>query len=107
MIDASTRLRRAIVLCDGLLVKRIIRSNPGILQNPDFKDKSNTSLHLAAQVGFEEIVVRTPFSPHPPRLLQERKRDTQRPILVTRRNSSWMPGMKTARYRAMPTGIRR
>ncbi|KAG9595394.1 ankyrin, partial [Aureobasidium melanogenum] len=56
MIDASTRLRRAILLSDALLVKRIIRSNPGILQNPDFKDKSNTSLHLAAQAGFEEIV---------------------------------------------------
>lgn len=59
MIDASTRLRRAILLSDALLVKRIIRSNPGILQNPDFNDKSNTSLHLAAQAGFEEIVVRT------------------------------------------------
>jgi hypothetical protein len=58
MIDASTRLKRAILLSDALLVKRIIHSNPGILQNPDFKDKSNTSLHLAAQTGSEEIVVR-------------------------------------------------
>lgn len=58
MIDAPKRLRRAILLSDALLVKRIIRSNPGILQNPDFNDKSNTSLHLAAQTGSVEIVVR-------------------------------------------------
>ncbi|KAI5253782.1 ankyrin [Aureobasidium subglaciale] len=56
MIDASTRLRRAILLSDALLVKRIIRSNPALIQNPDLQDKSNTSLHLAAQAGFGEIV---------------------------------------------------
>ncbi|GAB7347476.1 hypothetical protein MBLNU459_g4388t2 [Dothideomycetes sp. NU459] len=56
MIDPSIRLRRAILLNDVLLVKRIVQSNPTLLQNPDFDDKSNTSLHLAAQSGFEEIV---------------------------------------------------
>ncbi|KAK3073093.1 Target of rapamycin complex 2 subunit avo2 [Teratosphaeriaceae sp. CCFEE 6253] len=55
MIDPSTRLRRAILLNDVLLVKRIIRNHPKLLQNPDFEDKSNTSLHLAARHGFVEI----------------------------------------------------
>ena len=60
MIDASTRLRRAILLNDVLIVKRIVQSHPKLLQNPDFEDKSNTSLHTAAQAGFEEIVVSQP-----------------------------------------------
>lgn len=54
-IDPSTRLRRAILLDDVLLVKRIVRTNPKLLQNPDFEDKSNTSLHLAAAHGFVDI----------------------------------------------------
>lgn len=57
MIEPSLRLRRAILLNDVLLVKRIIRTNPTLVQNPDFDDKSNTSLHVAAQAGFEDIVV--------------------------------------------------
>ncbi|KAL1303869.1 hypothetical protein AAFC00_000324 [Neodothiora populina] len=56
MIDASARLRRAILLNDVLIVKRIVQSHPKLLQNPDYQDKSNTSLHIAAQAGFEEIV---------------------------------------------------
>jgi len=56
-IEVATRLRRAIVLNDLLLVKRIVRNNPKSLQNPDFDDKSNTSLHLAAKNGFVEIAV--------------------------------------------------
>lgn len=32
-----------------------MRSNPKLLQNPDFEDKSNTSLHLTASHGFVEI----------------------------------------------------
>ncbi|KAK5693770.1 coq1 putative hexaprenyl diphosphate synthase [Elasticomyces elasticus] len=55
MIDASTRLRRAIFLNDLALVKRIVRNNPKLVQNPDFEDKSNTSLHLAASKGFVEV----------------------------------------------------
>ncbi|KAK4548816.1 hypothetical protein LTR36_008589 [Oleoguttula mirabilis] len=55
MIPPSTRLRRAIHLDDVHLVKRIVRNNPRLLQNPDFEDKSNTSLHLAAANGFTEI----------------------------------------------------
>lgn len=57
MIDASIRLRRAILLNDVTIVRRIVHSNPKLLQNPDFGDKSNTSLHIAAQAGFDEIVV--------------------------------------------------
>lgn len=55
MIPPSIRLRRAILLNDVLLVKRIIHNNPRLLQNPDFDDKSNTNLHLAAANGFTEI----------------------------------------------------
>jgi hypothetical protein len=39
-------------------VQRIIRNNPHKLRNPDFEDKSNTSLHLAARNGFTQIAVR-------------------------------------------------
>ncbi|KAL5379933.1 hypothetical protein PMIN06_004696 [Paraphaeosphaeria minitans] len=55
MIDVPRRLRRAILLNDLDLVKRIVRNNPVYLQNPDFDDKSNTSLHLAAKHGFTAI----------------------------------------------------
>ncbi|KAF2088394.1 ankyrin [Saccharata proteae CBS 121410] len=56
MIDVAVRLRRAILLDDLFLVKRIIRANPSALRNPDFEDKSNTSLHLASKVGSVQIV---------------------------------------------------
>ncbi|KAF2819672.1 ankyrin [Ophiobolus disseminans] len=54
-IDVSRRLRRAILLNDLSLVKRIIQNNPQKLRNPDFEDKSNTSLHIAAKYGFTQI----------------------------------------------------
>jgi hypothetical protein len=57
MIDVPRRLRRAILLNDLTLVKRIVRNNPTFLRNPDFGDKSNTSLHLAAKQGFKDIAV--------------------------------------------------
>ncbi|RDI81375.1 hypothetical protein Vi05172_g8618 [Venturia inaequalis] len=47
----NTRLRRAIVSNHLSLVKRIVHNNPTLLQNPDYDDKSNTSLHLAAKHG--------------------------------------------------------
>ncbi|KAF2436288.1 ankyrin [Tothia fuscella] len=56
MIDVSTRFRRAILLNDLALVKRIVRNNPTLLQNPDYDDKGNTSLHVAAREGLLEIV---------------------------------------------------
>jgi hypothetical protein len=52
------RLRRAILIDDVLLVKRIIKNNPSYLENPDFTDGGNTSLHLAAIKGHVDIVVR-------------------------------------------------
>jgi hypothetical protein len=57
-IDVSRRLRRAILLNDVALVKRIVQNNPHKLRNPDFADKSNTSLHLAAKHGYTLIAVR-------------------------------------------------
>ena len=38
-----------------MLVARLIRNHPEILRNPDFDDKSNTSLHLAAFLGHTAI----------------------------------------------------
>jgi hypothetical protein len=58
MIDVSIRLRRAIYLNDLVLVRRIVKNHPLYLQNPDEADKVNTSLHLAAQLGFSQIAVR-------------------------------------------------
>lgn len=56
-VDVPIRLRRAINLNDVVLVKRIIKNNPGKLKNPDLNDNGNTSLHLAAQLGFLDIAV--------------------------------------------------
>lgn len=60
-VDPSTRVRRAIYLKDLTLLKRVVRSNPHYLRNPDLTDHGNTSLHLAAKLGFLEIAVRTMF----------------------------------------------
>ncbi|KAL8854032.1 MAG: hypothetical protein Q9221_001155 [Calogaya cf. arnoldii] len=54
-VGVPTRLRRAINLNDVVLVKRIIKTHPGKLKNPDLNDNANTSLHLAARLGFLEI----------------------------------------------------
>lgn len=56
MIEPSVRLRRAIHLKDALLVKRIVQTNPQLLKNPDYEHKSNSSLHLAAELGLVDIV---------------------------------------------------
>ena len=61
MIDPSIRLRRAILLRDLVLVERIVRDNSHLIQNPDFEDKSNTSLHLAAKEGSLDIAVSRVF----------------------------------------------
>lgn len=58
MIEPSIRLRRAIYLKDAAIVKRLITADPKLIKNPDFDDRSNTSLHLAAKAGLYEIVVR-------------------------------------------------
>jgi uncharacterized protein len=53
--DPSNRLREAIIANDISLVERFLKARPWLLQNPDFEDKSNTSLHLAAIYGHKEI----------------------------------------------------
>lgn len=58
-LSVPVRLRRAILQNDVLLVKRIVKNNPSYLRNPDFSDKSNTSLHLAAIKGHIDVVVRS------------------------------------------------
>lgn len=55
--EASMRLREAIQLDDISLVQRLLTNRPDLLQNPNFEDKSNTSLHLAALYGHKEITV--------------------------------------------------
>jgi hypothetical protein len=56
-LPVAVRLRRAILRNDALLVNRIIKNNPKFLRNPDFSDKSNTSLHLAAALGYLDVIV--------------------------------------------------
>ena len=56
-LSVPVRLRRAILMNDVLLVKRIVKNNPRYLENPDFADRGNTSLHLAAIKGHADIVV--------------------------------------------------
>ncbi|KAK3347884.1 ankyrin repeat-containing domain protein [Neurospora tetraspora] len=57
MIDPSIRLRRAIHVNDHLLVKRILRSHPYLLHNPDHSvcGDANSNLHLAASLGHLSI----------------------------------------------------
>jgi len=57
-IDPSLRLRRAIHASDALLLRRILKSHPTLLQNPDSSvlGLSNTSLHLAASLGSLPLV---------------------------------------------------
>lgn len=59
-IDPSSRLRRAIHLNDLTLVRRIAKGSSSCLRNGDQDDRNNSSLHLAARLGFVEIVVRFP-----------------------------------------------
>ncbi|POR31589.1 Spherulin-1A, partial [Tolypocladium paradoxum] len=56
-IDPSIRLRRAIHAGDALLVKRILKSHPSLLHNPDHSlaGLSNSNLHLAASLGHRDI----------------------------------------------------
>ncbi|KAH8819782.1 ankyrin repeat-containing domain protein [Xylogone sp. PMI_703] len=58
MIEPSLRLRRAIHTNDALLVRRILKSHPHLLQNPDTSPLglSNTNLHLACSLGHLAIV---------------------------------------------------
>ena len=51
----SLRLRRAVQLNDLALVKRYLKNSIKLLYNPELTNKSNTSLHYAAQNGHVEI----------------------------------------------------
>ena len=53
-IDPWLRLRRAIHAGDALLVRRILRTHPSLIHNPD--DTANSSLHIAARLGHVDIV---------------------------------------------------
>lgn len=55
--SSSLRLRQAILSNDIPLVERLLQAYPHLLHNPDYNDKSNTSLHLAARAGHAELVV--------------------------------------------------
>lgn len=61
MMEVSVRVRRAIHLNDLVLLKRIIKNNPRLLQNQDLEENGNTSLHLAAQLGLIKIAVSQVF----------------------------------------------
>lgn len=52
-IDPSIRLRRAIHANDALLARRILKSHPHLLHNPDLSltGNANSNLHLAASLG--------------------------------------------------------
>ncbi|TLD30669.1 hypothetical protein PspLS_01731 [Pyricularia sp. CBS 133598] len=60
VIDPHLRIRRAIRADDALLVRRILRSHPNLLHNPDLNgtrdEAGNSNLHLAAKLGHVEIV---------------------------------------------------
>jgi hypothetical protein len=80
-IDVSRRLRRAISLNDLSLVKRIVHNNASSLRNPDFSDRSNTSLHLAAQHGFTSIAEYLIDSGHESEIIS-RNNDWETPLML-------------------------
>ncbi|KAI1148187.1 ankyrin [Nemania diffusa] len=57
MIEPPLRLRRAVHSNDALLVRRIVKNHPDLLQNPDHSAEglSNSSLHLAASLGYLQV----------------------------------------------------
>ncbi|KAI8962798.1 ankyrin repeat-containing domain protein [Daldinia sp. FL1419] len=56
-IEPSERLRRAVYCNDASLVRRIVKSHPGLIHNPDHSATglSNSSLHLAASLGHLQV----------------------------------------------------
>jgi hypothetical protein len=84
-IDPSVRLRRAILLNDVLLVQRIVKNHPKLVSNPDFEDKSNTSLHLVASHGFTEIAERLIEAGHDHYEIS-RNADHDTPLMLAARN---------------------
>ncbi|RDA88616.1 hypothetical protein CP532_5884 [Ophiocordyceps camponoti-leonardi (nom. inval.)] len=57
MLEPSIRMRRAIHAGDVLLARRILRSHPYLLRNPDasLMGLSNSNLHLAASLGHRDV----------------------------------------------------
>lgn len=90
-----SRLRRAILQRDLLMVKSITAKYPRLLQNPNYGDKSNTSLHLAAAMGDIDIVVSTlPRSHFPDAHLL--RRNTSSPSATTPAPPTSYPPAMTA-----------
>ncbi|KAF7561154.1 hypothetical protein G7046_g2989 [Stylonectria norvegica] len=56
-IEPSIRIRRAIHADDAAILRRILKSHPSLLHNPDSSPAglSNSNLHLAASLGFRDI----------------------------------------------------
>ncbi|UPL00544.1 hypothetical protein LCI18_011478 [Fusarium solani-melongenae] len=56
-IEPSIRVRRAIHANDATLLRRILKTHPSLLLNPDSSPSglSNSNMHLAAQLGNREI----------------------------------------------------
>ncbi|KAH7410504.1 ankyrin repeat-containing domain protein [Phaeosphaeria sp. MPI-PUGE-AT-0046c] len=96
MIDVSRRLRRAILLNDLPLVQRIIRNNPQKLRNPDFEDKSNTSLHLAARNGFTGIAEFLIECGHEDEMVS-RNNDLETPLMLAAANGKEDTGVMLAK----------
>lgn len=95
-IDVSLRLRRAILLNDLPLVQRIIRANPNRLRNPDFDDKSNTSLHLAARHGFTAIAEFLIECGHEDEMVS-RNNDLETPLMLAAANGKEDTGVVLAK----------
>ncbi|KAH7143647.1 ankyrin repeat-containing domain protein [Dactylonectria macrodidyma] len=57
MIEPSIRIRRAINADDAALLRRILKSHPSLLHNPDASPSglSNSNMHLAASLGHRDI----------------------------------------------------
>ena len=68
-----------------MLVVRLIRNHPEILRNPDFDDKSNTSLHLAASLGHKAIAELLINAGHDKEEIS-RNADHDTPLMIAARN---------------------
>ncbi|KAL5597321.1 hypothetical protein FOBRF1_011114 [Fusarium oxysporum] len=57
MIEPSIRVRRAIHANDATLLRRILKTHPNLLLNPDSSPSglSNSNMHLAASLGHREV----------------------------------------------------
>ncbi|EWC48001.1 hypothetical protein DRE_02883 [Drechslerella stenobrocha 248] len=63
-IDVRTRLKRAILTDDLLVVKRLVTENPACMSFCDEEEQGNTPLHIAAEHGMYSIMVFLCMSGH-------------------------------------------